>query len=147
MVTTCGAAVRCRRRDTIIIGRRRAIGRRLIDIKDRQRRSRILVRNTALAACRSNRSRPLINLSPIKARLLLLHAFGSSLAESRQPDVLALAIRAIDRSLPQCFANLHRYPVHLHPSPIDAGIVRLNNAVETGKDLHFFHVLSMFMRC
>ena len=37
MVTTCVAAVRCRRRDTIIIVRRRGIGRRLIDIRDRQR--------------------------------------------------------------------------------------------------------------
>jgi hypothetical protein len=102
------------------------------------------VRDTVLAACRSNRSRPLISTSPIQAPLLLLHEFNSSLAESWQPDALFLSTRAIDRSLSERFANLHRYPVHLHLGLIDAGIVRLNNAVESGNDLRFFHAFSIF---
>jgi len=58
-VITCGAAVHCPHRDTIIIARRRVIGRRLTGIRGGQRASpRIVVSDTALTAYRSNRSKP-----------------------------------------------------------------------------------------
>ena len=63
--------------------------------------------------------------------------FGSSPAEPWEPDVLPSPPA---KSQSQRFANLHRYPAHLHPSLIDTAIVRLNNAVESRKAPSFFYL-------
>ena len=59
-----------------------------------------------------------------------LDTFGSSPAEPREPDVLSPPPA---KSQLRRFANLHRYPVHLHPGLFDAAIVRLNNAERVAK--------------
>ena len=107
-VITCGAAVHCPHRDTIIIARRRVIGRRLTGIRGGQRASpRIVVSDTALTAYRSNRSKPLIGTSRSK-----YFYYFSMLAAGHWQDhgsrTFSSATLGIDRSFSRRFPNLHR---------------------------------------
>lgn len=70
----------------------------------------------------------------ITTRLVL-----SGIVETGRPPP-SLPVRSISYR-PRRFANLHRYPEHLHPGPSDTGMLRLNNAVRSRKDLCFFHFL------
>jgi hypothetical protein len=67
-----------------------------------------------------------------------LHASGRVWRNHGSRTFSPNATNAIDRPSSPRFAKLHRCPAHLLPNLNDAGIMRLNNAAESGKDLFFF---------
>lgn len=135
MVTTCGAAVPCHRRDTIIIARRLGIGRRPIGID-------VCRRASPRRSCEtwhqgfSCRAFPvakiqiafgsLLNTYPVKAARSLSTCSVRFQPNREKPDP---PLSQAAKSEPLRFANLHRYPLHLHPGLPDAETMRLSTTL------------------